>query len=57
VLGLEPLVIERSLARTRLRFATAREARAEIEFYFQRLSELSPDVIAGGLPDDAFYHA
>jgi NitT/TauT family transport system substrate-binding protein len=56
VLGLEPLIIERSLARTRLRFATAKEARKEIEFYFQRLSELSPDVIGGGLPDDAFYH-
>lgn len=57
LLGLEPPVIERSLARTPLRFVTARDARSELEFYFQRLYELSPDVIGGGLPDDAFYHA
>jgi NitT/TauT family transport system substrate-binding protein len=34
----------------------AAEARAELEFFFTRLSELSPEVIGGALPDDSFYY-
>jgi NitT/TauT family transport system substrate-binding protein len=51
----EPIIIQ-SLPRMNLEMVPAAEARAELEFFFSRLSELSPEVIGGALPDDGFYY-
>ena len=48
-------VIEKSLGRTPLKWVPATEARADLEFFFGRLMELSPDIVGGGLPAEAFY--
>lgn len=55
VIGLEAPMIERSLPRTPLEMVTATDARPELEAFFQRLAELSPEIIGGGLPDSGFY--
>mgnify|MGYP000132347239 FL=1 len=54
--GLKVPVIESSLGRTPFEFVPATEAREEIEFFFTKLAELSPEIIGGGLPDDGFYY-
>lgn len=48
-------IIEASLPRFRLRVASAMEARADLEAYFAALMTLSPDIVAGRLPEPAFY--
>ena len=48
-------VIEASLPRFRLRVASASDAKADLEAYFQALMTLSPDIVAGRLPEPAFY--
>ncbi|MFZ5826705.1 MAG: ABC transporter substrate-binding protein [Bacillota bacterium] len=55
--GLKAPIIQKSLARTPIQVIPAAEAREELEFFFSRLLELSPDLIAGGLPDDGFYYS
>ncbi|MBS1168248.1 MAG: ABC-type sulfonate transport system periplasmic component [Proteobacteria bacterium] len=48
-------IVEASLPRFRLRVASAMEAKADLEAYFQALMMLSPDIVAGHLPEPAFY--
>ncbi|SCM78345.1 ABC-type sulfonate transport system periplasmic component [uncultured Pleomorphomonas sp.] len=48
-------IIEASLPRFRLKVASALEAKADLEAYFEALMTLSPDIVAGRLPDPAFY--
>lgn len=54
--GLKAPVIESSLGRTPFKFVPAAEAREDVEFFFAKLAELSPEIIGGGLPDDGFYY-
>lgn len=54
--GLKAPVIQSSLGRTPFQFVSAADAREEIEFFFSKLAELSPEIIGGGLPDDGFYY-
>lgn len=48
-------IVEASLPRFRLKVASAREAQADLEAYFEALMTLSPDIVAGHLPEAAFY--
>jgi len=52
---MKPPVIEKSLSRTPLKWVPATEAKAELEFFFSRLMELSPDIVGGKLPDAGLY--
>lgn len=54
-LKLPATIVEASLPRFRLKVASAKEARGDLEAYFQALMTLSPDIVAGHLPDAAFY--
>lgn len=55
-LGLAAEPVARSLQQTFWDDVPAAEAREDIESFFTLLSELSPDVIGGSLPDDGFYY-
>jgi NitT/TauT family transport system substrate-binding protein len=48
-------VIEASLTRTPIEVLSAAEAKAELEFFFARLKDMSPEIIGGDLPDASFY--
>lgn len=48
-------IVEASLPRFRLKVASALEAKPDLEAYFQALMTLSPDIVAGRLPDPTFY--
>ncbi len=48
-------IVERSIPYFRLNVTSAAEARADMEAYFQDLMEMSPDILGGRMPDDAFY--
>lgn len=48
-------IVEASLPRFRLKVASALEAKADLEAYFNALMTLSPDIVAGHLPEAAFY--
>ncbi len=48
-------IVEASLPRFRLKVASAAEARDDLEAYFRALMTLSPDIVAGRLPEPAFY--
>ncbi len=54
-LGLKAAVMTASLKSIRWKYTTAVDARASLEAFYQDLSELSPEVIGGKLPDDGFY--
>lgn len=54
-LGLKAAVMVASLKSIRWKYTTAVDARAGLEAFYQALSELSPEVIGGKLPDDGFY--
>ncbi len=54
-LGLKAAVMTASLQNITWRYTTAVDARVSLEAFYQALSELSPQVIGGKLPDDAFY--
>lgn len=54
-LDMQPAIIERSLPHFRLRVASAAEARPDLEHYFTDLIAMSPDILGGRMPDDAFY--
>jgi len=56
-LGLKAAPMTASLKSITWRFTPAAEARASLEAFYQALSELSPEVIGGKLPDDGFYYA
>jgi NitT/TauT family transport system substrate-binding protein len=54
-LGLKAAVMTASLKSITWKYTTAVDARASLEAFYQDLSELSPEVIGGTLPDDGFY--
>ena len=54
-LGLKAPVMTASLRKITWDYTPAADARASLEAFYQALSELSPEVIGGKLPDDAFY--
>ncbi len=54
-LGLKAAVMTASLKSIAWKYTTAVDARASLEAFYQELSELSPEVIGGKLPDDGFY--
>ena len=56
-LGLKAAVMTASLQSITWKYTPAAEARASLEAFYTALSELSPEVIGGKLPDDGFYYA
>jgi NitT/TauT family transport system substrate-binding protein len=56
-LGLKAAPMTASLKSITWKFTPAAKARASLEAFYQALSELSPEVIGGKLPDDGFYYA
>ena len=55
-LGLKAPVMTASLKNITWRYTAAPDARAALEQFYQDLSQLSPEVIGGKLPDDGFYY-
>ena len=55
-LGLKAAVMTTSLKSITWNYTPAAEARASLEAFYAALSELSPQVIGGKLPDDGFYY-
>jgi len=56
-LGLKAAPMTASLKSITWKYTPAADARASLETFYQALSELSPEVIGGKLPDDGFYYA
>jgi len=56
-LGLKADMMTASLQNITWKYVPAAEARASLEAFYRALSELSPEVIGGKLPDDGFYYA
>jgi len=54
--GLDAAFIEKLIPTINLHFASAKDAREELEFFFTELSTISPDIIGGKLPDEGFYY-
>lgn len=54
--GLEPTFITKLLPYLNIEFVTAQEAKEELEFFFEQLASLSPEIIGGQLPDEKFYY-
>jgi NitT/TauT family transport system substrate-binding protein len=55
-LGLKAAVMTASLKSITWKYTPAVEARTSLEAFYKALSELSPEVIGGRLPDDGFYY-
>ena len=55
-LGLKAAVMTASLKSIAWKYTPAVEARTSLEAFYKALSELSPEVIGGRLPDDGFYY-
>lgn len=55
-LGLKAPVMTASLKSITWNYTPATEARTNLEAFYTALSELSPQVIGGQLPDDGFYY-
>ena len=55
-LGLKAAPMTESLKNITWKFTPAAQARPSLEAFYQALSELSPEVIGGKLPDDGFYY-
>lgn len=53
---LTPEAVTDSLQTTQLRSVPAKEARAELEYFFGMLQDSTPALIGGKLPDDGFYY-
>jgi NitT/TauT family transport system substrate-binding protein len=56
-LGLKAAPLTASLKSITWKFTLAQDARASLEAFYQALTDLSPEVIGGKLPDDSFYYA
>jgi NitT/TauT family transport system substrate-binding protein len=54
-LGLKAAVMTASLKNINWGYTPARDARPDLDAFFQDLSKLSPEVIGGKVPDDGFY--
>lgn len=48
-------VIEKALPSLNIKFVSASDAKEDLEFFFNELKTLSPDIIGGQLPDEGFY--
>ncbi len=55
--GLPAPIIRKSLDNIHMERVTAAEAKEDLIFFYNALSELSPKLIGGKLPDDAFFMA
>ncbi len=55
-LGLKAAPMTESLKNITWEFTPAAQARPSLEAFYQALSEISPEVIGGKLPDDGFYY-
>lgn len=55
--GVPVPVIEKVIPSLNLKFVSAQEAKEELEFFFNELSTLSPEIIGGKLPDEGFYYS
>lgn len=55
-LGLKAAPMTQSLQNITWEFTPAVEARPSLEAFYEALTELSPEVIGGKLPDDGFYY-
>ncbi|PIE16927.1 MAG: hypothetical protein CSA68_00320 [Rhodobacterales bacterium] len=53
--GLPAPIVRKSLDKVHMERVSAAEAREDIEFFFNALSELSPKLIGGKMPDAGFY--
>jgi len=53
--GLKAPVLQKSLETFPISQLTAKVAKKDLEFYYTTLMEMSPKLIGGKLPDDAFY--
>lgn len=49
-------IFEKSMERTKLEFASAQEAKKDVETYLNALNEISGEMIGGKLPDEGFYY-
>lgn len=56
-LGLKAAPMTAALKSITWRFTSAKDARPSLEAFFLALSDLSPEVIGGKLPDNGFYYA
>lgn len=56
IAGIQAPIAQQAIPNLNLRFATAADARPELEAFFTELAELSPEIIGGELPDDGFYY-
>ena len=56
-LGLKAAPLTASLKSITWKFTPAQDARASLEAFYTALTDLSPEVIGGKLPDDGFYYA
>ena len=54
-LGLKAAVMTASLQNITWRYTAATDARASLDLFYQDLSEISPEVIGGKVPDNGFY--
>jgi len=53
--GLPMPIVRKSLDNVHMERVSAAEVREDLEFFYNALSELSPKLIGGKLPDDGFY--
>jgi NitT/TauT family transport system substrate-binding protein len=56
-LGLKAAPLTASLKSITWKFTPAQDARTSLEAFYTALTDLSPEVIGGKLPDDGFYYA
>lgn len=54
--GLEQKFIQNVIPSLNLQYVPANLAKEELEFFFNELSTLSPEIIGGKLPDEGFYY-
>jgi NitT/TauT family transport system substrate-binding protein len=52
----QPPLIRNSIPHFNLDVVSASEAREELEFFYEQLASMSPEIIGGELPDDGFYY-
>lgn len=53
--GLKAPIIRKAMENVHMQYVPADEARADLEFFYKALMELSPKLVGGKLPDDKFY--
>ncbi|MFE8696606.1 ABC transporter substrate-binding protein [Cytobacillus sp. FJAT-53684] len=49
-------IIEKVIPSLNLQFVSAKDAKDDLEFFFNELATLSPEIIGGKLPDEGFYY-